>query len=65
MNLGVFNLFPVLPLDGGHNVFHIYELIVRKPVPKKITFALQAFGIVLMFGLIIIVSINDIIGLFN
>ena len=65
MNLGVFNLLPILPLDGGHNVFHLYELVFRKPVPKKVEFALQAFGIVLMFGLIILVSINDIIGLFS
>ena len=65
MNLGVFNLLPVLPLDGGHNLFHIYELIRRKPVPQKIEMALQIFGWVLMFGLIIIVSVKDIIGLFN
>ena len=65
MNLGVFNLLPILPLDGGHNVFHIYELIFKKPVPQKIEFALQALGVILMFGLIIVVSIKDIIGLFS
>ena len=65
MNLGVFNLIPILPLDGGHNLFHFYELIVQKPVPKKIEAALQIFGVILMFGLIIIVSIKDIIGLFS
>ncbi|MBE6600081.1 MAG: site-2 protease family protein [Ruminococcaceae bacterium] len=65
MNLGVFNLLPVLPLDGGHNLFHIYELIMRKPVPKKVETALQVFGVILMFGLILIVSIKDIIGLFS
>ncbi len=65
MNLGVFNLLPILPLDGGHNLFHIYELIVRKPAPKKVEIALQIVGVVLMFGLMIIVSIKDIIGLFG
>ena len=65
MNLGVFNLLPVLPLDGGHNLFHLYELIMRKPVPRKIETALQIFGVILMFGLIIIVSVKDIIGLFG
>ncbi len=65
MNLGVFNLLPVLPLDGGHNIFHLYELIARRPVPKKIETVLQIAGVLLMFGLIIVVSIKDIIGLFN
>ena len=65
MNLGVFNLLPILPLDGGHNVFYLYELIVRKPAPEKIQVALQIFGVVLLFGLMIIVSIKDVIGLFG
>ena len=65
MNLGVFNLLPILPLDGGHNVFYLYELIARKPAPEKIQVALQVLGVVLLFGLMIIVSIKDVIGLFG
>ena len=65
MNLGVFNLLPILPLDGGHNVFYIYELIARKPAPQKIQVVLQVLGVVFLFGLMIIVSIKDVIGLFG
>ncbi len=64
MNLGVFNLLPVLPLDGGHIVFAIYELIARKTAPKKLEEICQIIGIVLMFGLMIVVTVKDIINLF-
>lgn len=64
MNLGVFNLLPVLPLDGGHIVFAIYELIARKPAPKKLEEICQIVGIILMFGLMIVVTVKDIINLF-
>jgi len=64
MNLGVFNLLPFLPLDGGHIVFAFYELIARKPAPKKFMETCQIIGILLMFGLMIVVTVKDIINLF-
>lgn len=64
MNLGVFNLIPILPLDGGHILFSVYEWIFRKPVPKKVEEYCQMFGVVLMFGLMIIIAVKDVIKLF-
>ncbi len=64
MNLGVFNLIPILPLDGGHVVFALYELIARKPAPRKLREACQIIGVALMFGLMIVVTIKDVIKLF-
>ena len=64
MNLGVFNLLPFLPLDGGHIVFALYELIFRHPVPKKFEETCQMIGVVLMLGLMIIVTFKDIFTLF-
>ncbi len=64
MNLGVFNLLPVLPLDGGHVVFALYELIFRKPVPKKVEETCQMIGVMLMFGLMIVVTFKDLFSLF-
>ena len=64
MNLGVFNLIPILPLDGGHVLFSIYELIARKPAPKKLREACQIVGVAVMFGLMIVVTIKDIVKLF-
>ncbi len=65
MNLGVFNLLPVLPLDGGHVVFALYELIARRPAPKKLVETCQLIGVVLMFGLVIVVTFKDIFALFR
>ena len=65
INLGIMNMLPLLPLDGGHIVFHLYEIIVRKPAPEKLRNALQLAGVVLLFGLMIVVAFKDIIGLFN
>ncbi len=64
MNLGVFNLIPILPLDGGHVVFALYELIARKPAPRKLREACQIIGVALMFGIMIVVTIKDVIKLF-
>jgi len=64
MNLGVFNLLPFLPLDGGHIVFAFYELVARKPAPKKVMETCQLVGVVLMFGLMIVVTVKDVINLF-
>ncbi len=64
MNLGVFNLLPFLPLDGGHIVFALYELIFRRPAPKKVEETCQMIGVILMFGLMIVVTFKDIFTLF-
>ena len=64
MNLGVVNLFPFLPLDGGHIVFALYELIARKPAPKKAEEICQLIGVVAMFGLMIVITVKDIVNLF-
>ena len=64
MNLGVFNLLPFLPLDGGHILFCLYEIVFRKPVPQKFEEYCQIIGVLLMFGLMIVVLVKDVINLF-
>lgn len=64
MNLGVFNLFPFLPLDGGHVAFALIELIFRKPVPKKVEQVCQTVGVMFMLALMVAVTMKDIINLF-
>lgn len=64
MNLGVFNLFPFLPLDGGHVALALIELIFRRRVPKRVETVLQTVGVMLMFALMIAVSIKDVWNLF-
>lgn len=65
MSLGIMNLLPVLPLDGGHLLFDFIELIFGKPVPRKIQNTLSIIGIMLLLALMVYATIGDIKGIFN
>lgn len=65
INIGVFNLLPIPGLDGCHVLFAIAEKIIGKELPQKLKFMLQLLGLFLVFGLMVIVSINDIIKIFG
>ena len=59
-NLAVVNFLPIPILDGGHMVFLVSEKITgRPPSPKVQTAALYA-GLVLIVGLVLFVTYNDI-----
>lgn len=64
MNLGVFNLLPFPALDGGRIVFLIIEMIFRKPVKKEVEQAINTAGLLLLFGLMILITFKDIFSLF-
>lgn len=64
INVGIFNLLPVPALDGGRLIFLLIELIFRRPVPAKYEGAIHAVGLLLLFGLMIVVTLKDIIRLF-
>ena len=59
-NLGVLNLIPMPPLDGGHILFILLELIMRRPVDMKIRGFIQMAGILAMLLLLVFVLVNDI-----
>ncbi|WP_291647514.1 M50 family metallopeptidase [Clostridium sp.] len=61
INLAVFNMLPFPALDGGWTVILLIELITRRKVPDKIVGAMNYVGIMLLFGLMIIVTIKDIL----
>lgn len=65
MSLGIMNLLPVLPLDGGHLLFDFIELIFRRPVPRKIQNVLSIIGFGLLILLMIYATVGDIKGLIN
>ncbi len=64
ISIGIFNLLPFPALDGGRIVFLIIEGIRRKPINPKYEGWINAAGLILLFGLMIIVTCKDIIGLF-
>ena len=60
INLGIFNLLPIPALDGGRLVFLIIEAIRRKPISQKYEIAINAAGFILLIGLMIFATFNDI-----
>lgn len=64
VSLGVFNLLPIPVLDGGRLLFYVIEAIRRKPINPKYEQAISAVFTVLLLGLMFVVLLKDIAGLF-
>jgi len=65
VNLGVINLLPIPALDGGHVMFHLYELIARKPASDSVMIKLTLFGWAILLSLMLLGFYNDINRLFG
>lgn len=61
VNLGVMNLFPILPLDGGQLLLLAAEAIKRKPVSEKFQLRFQQLGMLFVLSLMVFALINDVI----
>lgn len=64
LSLGVTNLLPFPPLDGGKVVIYIIEAIRRKPMKEDIEAKIQMLGFAILIGLSIYVTYNDILRIF-
>lgn len=62
INIGIINLFPLPALDGGRILFVILETLGVK-VNRKTEEKIHRAGFVLLLGLIILVTFNDVINL--
>jgi len=65
VNLAVFNILPFPALDGGRLSFIIMEIITGKKISAKVEGIVNSLGMALLFGLIIIITINDFDRIFN
>jgi len=63
INIGIMNLLPLPALDGGRLFFTLFEMVFRKPVPKKFEAAVHGVGIVLLMLFMVIISFSDIVAL--
>ncbi len=63
ISLGIFNLFPVPMLDGGHLLYYAIEVVTGKPVSDRIQIFGQQIGIALLGTLMIFVFYQDILRL--
>ena len=59
-NLGVMNLLPIPALDGGRLVFLVIELIRGKKVDPNREGMVHFIGLMCLFGLMILIMMNDV-----
>jgi regulator of sigma E protease len=60
LSLGVINLFPFLPLDGGHIFWALAEKVRRRPIPFSVMERAGFVGFALVAFLFVIGLTNDI-----
>lgn len=60
INLGLINLFPLPALDGSRLVFLAIEGIRKKPIDRAKEGMIHFIGLVLLFGLMIVITYQDI-----
>ena len=65
LSLGIINLFPFLPLDGGHIFWSLVEKVRGERVPFRVIESASAFGFLLVLVLFAIGLSNDISNLGN
>lgn len=63
INLGLINLFPIPMLDGGHLLFYAIEAVRGRPLGEKAKDIGFRIGLVLVLGLMLFVTINDLVNL--
>ncbi len=61
LSLGVINIFPIPPLDGGKVAIEIFERLRGRPLSRRVSLALSATGATLLFALIFYLMYSDVV----
>ncbi|MCR4267309.1 RIP metalloprotease RseP [Nitratireductor sp. ZSWI3] len=62
VGIGVLNLLPIPPLDGGHLVFYAIEGVMRRPVSERVMDAVYRVGLFAVLAFMGFVFWNDLFG---
>lgn len=62
VGIGILNLLPIPPLDGGHLVFYAIEAVIRRPLSERVMEALYRTGMILVLAFMAFVFWNDLFG---
>jgi len=65
ISLGVLNLLPIPVLDGGHLLYHMIEVVRRRPLSERAMEIGQQVGMSILFALMAFAFFNDLTRLFN
>lgn len=64
VNIGLFNLFPIPALDGWRFFLLLGEGIFKKKLPPKWEYAINAAGLAILLGVMVLVTFSDVTKLF-
>jgi regulator of sigma E protease len=59
VGIGLFNLFPIPLLDGGHLMFFVWEGITRRRVTPKAVARANMVGMTLLLGILVFATFSD------
>jgi regulator of sigma E protease len=65
LNLALFNLLPILPLDGGHLFFIAAEKVLGRPVRQETMGKIAALGLALVLMLFVLATYADLSKIFT
>lgn len=60
ISVGVLNLFPMAPLDGGHIAVLLAEMVIRRDLSEKIKLVFMNAGFVLIMALMVFIIYSDL-----
>jgi len=60
--LGITNLFPIPPLDGGRILFVLVEMVRGKPLSARLEELMLMVGVAFLLSIGVLVIINDIVN---
>lgn len=60
--LGITNLFPIPPLDGGRILFVLVEMVRGKPLSARLEEMMLMVGVAFLLSIGVLVIINDIVN---
>lgn len=60
MSLGIMNLLPIPPLDGGKILIEVIQLVIRRPLPQKAQLAVSYVGMAFFLFIFFFALRNDI-----
>jgi regulator of sigma E protease len=61
LSLGIMNMLPIPPLDGGKIALEVWERIMRRHVPRKVSIAFSTAGTLLLFSLVFYLMYADVV----
>jgi len=64
INLAVINLLPIPILDGGHIMFHLIEIVIRKKISQRFIDIAQKAGMGVLLAIMVLAFFNDLMRIF-